>query len=125
MPVSFVLHIAETVWKIGAILSCMGMGRLVLMSVALGLGLAGCSVEAGGAGAGCVRSTECEMGLVCLEGACSNDLSLIGDPGEVPELMPDAGMDMVMPDASEPPLPDAGAMMMTTDAATLPPVDGG
>jgi len=125
MTESFATHIIETVWKIGAILSFMGMGRLVLTVLALGLWLAGCSVEAGGAGADCVRSTECAMGFVCLEGTCSNDLSLIGDPGEVPELMPDAGMDIAMPDASEPAPPDAGDMMMTTDAALLPPADGG
>ena len=88
----------------------MGMGRL-LSTFGLGIWLGACSVEDGGSGADCVRSTECEMGLVCIEGACSNDLSLIGDPGEVPMLMPEGGMDMVTPDAS-------------TDAA-MTPVDGG
>jgi hypothetical protein len=103
----------------------MGMGRLVLRLLGLGLCLAGCSVEEGGAGADCVRSTECEMGFVCIEGACSDDLSRIGDPGEVPELMPDAGMDMAMPDAGEPPTPDAGDMTITPDAAAMAPADGG
>jgi hypothetical protein len=76
------------------------------------------------------------MGLVCIEGTCSSDLSLIGDPGEVPELMPDGGMDIAMPDASELPVTDASdvtmpadagdmTMTMTRDAATVPPVDGG
>ena len=111
----------------------MGMGRLVLRVLGFGLWLAGCSVEEGGAGADCVRSTECQMGFVCIEGVCSNDLSLIGDPGEVPELMPDGGMDMAMPDAGEPPTldasdimepTDAGGMPMTTDAAMVP-ADGG
>jgi hypothetical protein len=121
----------------------MSMGRFVgrrnsvpggvLRALGLGLWLAGCSIEEGGSGADCIRSTECELGLVCIEGTCSNDLSLIGDPGEVPELMPDGGMDLAMPDASEMPVPDAGGMMMaadagdmmTSDAATVPPVDGG
>jgi hypothetical protein len=96
----------------------MGMGRLVAVSVvACGL-LGACSVEEGGAGADCVRSTECAMGLVCIEGLCSNDLSAIEDPGEVPELMPDGGMDTMME-------PDAGAMMMPAGDAAMPPADGG
>lgn len=66
------------------------------------------------------------MGLVCIESTCSSDLSLIGDPGEVPELMPDAGVDMAMPDASQMMMPaDASAMTMNSDAAVAPPVDGG
>lgn len=64
------------------------------------------------------------MGLVCIESACSSDLSLIGDPGEVPELMPDAGVDMAVPDASEMMMPP-DAMTMNSDAAVAPPVDGG
>lgn len=144
MRASVAVHIIETVWKIGAILLRMGMGRAVAerngvlgrvaRTVALGLWLAGCSVEEAGAGEDCVRSTECEMGLLCIEGVCSNDLSLIGDPGEVPELMPDGGMDMAMPDAGEPApvdaggtmvLPDAGEVMMMAGDAATPAPDGG
>ena len=111
----------------------MGMGRSVagrragaprrvvpcraLIALALGTWLVACSVEQGGAGGDCVRSTECEMGLVCIEGACSDDLSSIGDPGEVPMLVPDGGMEMAMPDAGE-------TMMMAPDAA-MTPADGG
>jgi len=121
-----------------AILWLMGMGRsrgerstvagTAFRALGLFLWLAGCSVDEGGSGADCVRSTECEMGLVCIEGTCSNDLSLIGDPGEVPELMPDGGMDVAMPDASDMmTMPtDAGdTMTMTSDAAVVPPADGG
>lgn len=107
-----------------AILLRMGMGRS-LVTLGLGIWLGACSVEEGGSGADCVRSTECEMGLVCIEGACSDDLSLIGDPGEVPMLMPEAGVDVVTPDASEQVAPDASDMMgMATDAAVTP-ADGG
>jgi hypothetical protein len=96
----------------------MGLARLVALSVVVAGALGGCSVEEGIAGADCVRSTECAMGLVCIEGLCSNDLSAIEDPGEVPELMPDGGMDMMVePDASE-------MTVVSGDAATLP-ADGG
>ena len=113
--------------RMKAILSRMSMGRWV--AGCLGIGcvlLGGCSVEEGGSGADCIRSTECQAGLVCIEGVCSDDLSAIEDPGEVPELMPEGGMDMmVMPDASEMTPADAGGMemMMPTDAAL--PADGG
>lgn len=96
----------------------MGMGRLVAVSlVACGL-LAACSVEEGGAGDDCVRSTECALGFVCIEGLCSNDPSAIEDPGEVPELMPEGGMQMMMM------APDAGDMMMPPSDAAMPPADG-
>jgi hypothetical protein len=95
----------------------MGMGRLVAVSLVACGTLGACTVEEGGAGEDCVRSTECAMGLVCIEGLCSNDLSAIEDPGEVPELMPEGGMNMMEL--------DAGDMMMTLSDAAMPPVDGG
>jgi hypothetical protein len=99
-------------------MGAMAMGRWVSLSVMVAGVLGGCSVEEGGAGADCVRSAECALGLVCIEGACSNDLSAIEDPGEVPELMPEGGMDMMVET-------DASNMMtMSSDAATLP-ADGG
>ena len=108
-------------------------GRL-LVTLALSAPFGGCSVKEGGAGADCVRSTECQMGLVCIEGMCSADLSLIADPGEVPELVPDAGMEMTPADGGDvgmQMMPPADAsdmgMDMTTepDAATMLPADGG
>lgn len=105
----------------------MSMGRWVAGLSVGSLVLGACSVEEGGSGADCLRSTECQSGLVCIEGVCSDDLSAIEDPGEVPELMPDTGMEMMaMPDASEPQPTDAGSTDMTmapSDAAI--PVDGG
>jgi hypothetical protein len=96
----------------------MAMRRGFAFSAVVAGVLGGCSVEEGGAGADCVRSAECALGLVCIEGLCSNDLSAIADPGEVPELMPEGGMDMMVLE------PDASDMMMSSDAATLP-ADGG
>jgi hypothetical protein len=114
----------------------LGRGSMVAW---LGVLAGACSVEQGAAGADCIRSTECEMGLVCIDSMCTADLSLIEDPGTVPEPEPDAGMEMVEPaDAAmmmmEP--ADAAAMMMEpvdaaammmdpVDAAVMAPVDGG
>lgn len=70
--------------------------------------LVGCSREvgAGGPGSPCVRAVQCMPGLACVNGMCSNDLSLL-EGGTVP--VADAGMML-----------DAGAPM---DAG--PGVDGG
>lgn len=89
----------------------------------LAAGTGACSVEEGGAGQDCLRSAECAPGLVCIEGICSDDLSSIADPGEVPMLTPeDAGM-APEPDAGALPI-DAAMMMPPADAAiTMPPVD--
>jgi hypothetical protein len=95
----------------------MGLARLVAVGAVVAGVLGGCSVEQGGAGADCVRSAECAMGLVCIEGLCSSDLSAIDDPGEVPELMPEGGMEMMVE-------PDASGLMTPGDAAALP-ADGG
>lgn len=81
---------------------------LSLGSLSLGA-VASCSVEQGEAGAACVRSTECAAGLVCIESVCSDDLSSIADPGEVP---------MLMPEADEEPPVDAGTV--NADAAAEP-----
>jgi len=93
--------------------------------------VAACSVEEAGAGADCVRSTECGMGLVCIDAVCTDDLSSTADLSEVPMLMPEAVAEAVAPDASEtvPLAPDAGEMEpppATMDAAMMMlPVDGG
>lgn len=106
-------------------------------SVALVGGLlVGCAVDSAGYGGDCVRSTECNAGLVCIEGTCTNDLSLLDDPGEVPELRePDAGVvpsDAAVSDAAAPaldgalPIPDAAAPLpdaaLPALDATLPPL---
>ena len=123
MPPSIATHLAETIWKIETDATSgydgrMAMGRWVTVSVVAAGMLGGCSVEEGGAGADCVRSAECALGLVCIEGLCSNDLSAIEDPGEVPELMPEGGMDMMVE-------PDASDMMRVSSDAATPPADGG
>jgi hypothetical protein len=51
-----------------------------------------CNREALGGGDSCTRSSECEDGLVCVEGACSANLAGIGDPGSVPMLMQEEDM---------------------------------
>jgi len=81
-----------------------------------------CSVSEGEPGDECLRSTECAAGLVCIEGVCSDDLSSIADPGEVPVLMTDeAGMVLEPePDAGTPPA-DAAMMLPPVDAATTTP----
>jgi hypothetical protein len=63
------------------------MKRCVL--VVLGW-LCACSWSTGGSGDTCTRSTECNGGLACIEGACSDDLSALEDPGSVPVLVRDA-----------------------------------
>jgi hypothetical protein len=102
----------------------MRMGRLVARCLLGVCALGACSVDEGGEGSDCVRSTECALGLVCIEGACSSDLAAIADLGEVPELMTEAGTEMAVPDASER-VPDAGGMdmMMVPADAALPPED--
>lgn len=114
--------------------SWMKWGASVLASGLLGA----CTVDPAGYGGDCARSTECEIGLVCIAGACTDDLSAIEDPGAVPELAePDAGavvMDGAMP-ASDAAMPagDASAPVdpsMTLDAsapidASMPAVDAG
>lgn len=86
--------------------------------------LGACSVEEAAEGKSCIRSTECKMGLVCIAGTCSSDLSQIEDPGEVPQLMPDAGMDMQAPRDGA--TADMGPNTSTDlDAAMTAPQDGG
>ncbi len=71
-----------------------------------------CSVQPGGAGTDCVRSSECELGLVCIEGMCTDDLDALADPGAVPVLPDEAGME-----------PDAMADASLNDAAVEPTLD--
>jgi hypothetical protein len=144
------VHIAGTVWKVEialavrrasercAVCYCAWMRRGVV-ALAGGL-LFGCSVDSAGYGGDCVRSTECNAGLVCIEGSCTNDLSLLEDPGEVPDLSePDTGtgpLDASAPDAAVPtldgatpivdaalPLPDAESPLL--DAMLAPQPDAG
>jgi hypothetical protein len=80
----------------------------------------GCSVQPGGAGADCVRSTECELGLVCVNETCTDNLDGLEDQGQVPVLMmeaADAGDGMA--DAAT---GSGDASVMRSDAA-MPVVD--
>lgn len=141
-------HIAGTLWKVelalpvrgesgrGAVCYCAWM-RWGVVALTGGL-LFGCSVDSAGYGGDCVRSSECNAGLVCIEGSCTNDLSLLEDPGEVPDLSePDAGavpLDASATDAAAPaldgatptsdaalPLPDAQSPQL--DATLAPQLD--
>ncbi|HMI94399.1 MAG TPA: hypothetical protein VK509_23665 [Polyangiales bacterium] len=59
----------------------------IAFAIACALASPACNREALGSGDSCTRSSECEDGLVCVEGACSANLAGIGDPGSVPMLM--------------------------------------
>lgn len=89
-------------------------------------GLVACSVQPGGAGTDCVRSTECELGLVCIEGMCTDDLDALDHPGDVPVLPDEVGM---QPDAMADASLDDAAVEPTLDAALpdapAPLPDGG
>lgn len=78
--------------------------------------LAGCARETGtlGNGESCVRSVQCQAGLACVSGICTNDLSGL-EGGTLPPREMDAGMiDAGMIDAG--PMIDAGRV----DAGRLP-----
>lgn len=64
-------------------------------------------------GADCFRTEDCQEGLVCIENACSNDLTAIEsqvDGPEQPAVDPgDAATDAQTPDATAPPAEDASA----------------
>ena len=47
----------------------------------------GCNRDALGSGDQCTRSSECDVGLVCVEGACSSSLAGLENPGTVPMVM--------------------------------------
>jgi hypothetical protein len=98
----------------------------LVLAVVCATAVVACNREPLGSGDTCTRSSECENGLVCVEGACSGSLSGIGNPGTVPMLMeeqppveeaPDASMTMggggASGDASVPAgdagLPDSGS----------------
>jgi hypothetical protein len=124
-------HVLETVWKIGRagdrdtlskvmrgldlVGSSMRRCSIWVAMLWLASGAGACSVEEGGAGQDCLRSAECAPGLVCIEGVCSDDLSSIANPGEVPMITPE--------EADMEPEPDAGPMPV--DAAMMLPSDGG
>jgi hypothetical protein len=117
--------------------------RSVRLSLSFALVLLGCAPhQAGGGGAGtpCVRAAQCEPGLVCISGACSNDIAAI-EGGVVPVrdamvmmmdaqvIMYDSGPPPPMMDAFVPPRPDAfvppepDAFVPPEPDAFVPPVD--
>ena len=109
-----------------------GRPRLAALGGCLWLGLwlasAGCTEAAGDEGAICTRSTECEKGLACVEGACSADLTPLEDPSRVPMLTPPEEGEPMLDAAMMPtPAPDAGMMMPppVAGAAGAPPPDAG
>lgn len=85
------------------------------------------------AGEKCTRSSECDEGLVCIEGACSHDLSALPNQGTVPELMMDEEAPMDMPDGGADMGMEmdvdmgagSGADAAVGDAGTVPPPDAG
>ena len=100
------------------------LARPVPVVLAL-LALHGCSVQPGGAGTDCVRSAECELGLVCIDGTCTDNLDGLEDQGAVPVLMMDPADDiadaaMASGDAAAP-MNDAA--VAANDAAAPPPAD--
>ena len=87
-------------------------------ALTLGAALAAlsCSVEEGKPGDSCVRTSQCQFLLACVEGVCSDDLSSVAEQSTVPELVQDADeadadamMDGGMPDAAAAPVADAAA----------------
>lgn len=59
-------------------------GTFVWALLASQLALSGCSLEPGASGSNCVRTTQCAVGLACVQGRCSNDLQAIADESTVP-----------------------------------------
>ncbi len=82
------------------------------MWLTLCLAAAGCKTDAASAGERCTRSAQCEAGLACIEGRCSNDLDALQGQSTVPMLMPDEPAEEPQPPgAGEPgptPAEDAG-----------------
>lgn len=61
------------------------------LGLGLGLGLgsiAACGdLSERGAGDQCTRSTQCAVGLACIDGVCGDDLSAVAEQSEVPQLV--------------------------------------
>jgi len=95
--------------------------RVLALSLALSCvtAVTACNREPLDGGDACTRSSECDEGLVCVEGECGTDLAAIASPGTVPMLM--QGEEMPPPDSGD------AAMMMPpqggSDAATPTPAD--
>jgi hypothetical protein len=96
------------------------------------VGAGGCDSSLATRGEECTRSAQCELGLACIEGECSDNPTALGMQGQVPMLMPepqdagaavppgDAGVAM---DAAQAPA-DAGTPA-PSDAGSMPPTDAG
>lgn len=75
--------------------------------------IAGCTAKPAGAGESCTRSSQCKVGLACIEGRCSSDLDALQNQSMVPMLMPEApGEEPEQPpgagEPGAPPADDAG-----------------
>jgi hypothetical protein len=90
--------------------------------------LTACTSEIGGSGASCTRSAQCELGLACIEGACSDDLDALRDQSTVPMLMADPPPEEEPPPQAGEEAPQAGeeAPQAGEEAPPpVPPADGG
>ena len=95
-----------------------------VLSALLWLASAGCTDRTRSDGEACTRSTECAVGLACVEGACSADLTPLEDPSRVPMLtpaMPDAAMTPAPDAATQPPPPPPPPPLPATDAGAMSP----
>ena len=63
----------------------MNHARLLAFALCLG-SLPACSLEPVKSGGACMRSTQCEPGLGCVQSKCSKDLSAIAATNTVPML---------------------------------------
>lgn len=84
------------------------MGRGSFRALLLGCTLWGCDLDAGATeGESCVRTSQCQMLLACVEGVCTRDLDSVAEQSSVPELIRDAAA------------PRMDAMAMDADAAAI------
>jgi hypothetical protein len=61
------------------------MGRWLGLLLLL---LSSCKSLERGAGKACTRSSQCAVGLACIEQVCSDDLGALAEQSTVPDLMP-------------------------------------
>ena len=97
------------------------MGRGYWGALLVTAGLVACDLEAGAEGETCVRTSQCEMLLACVDGVCTSELDSVADQSTIPDLaqgpegddMADAAMaDAAMVDAA-----------MVVDAGVSPGAD--